>query len=410
MLKLFGVNKPEELVGKSDFDFFADEHARPAYEDEQKIIKTGKAIIDLEEKEVMADGRFGWVNTTKMPLKDDEGNIIGTFGISKNITNIKKMQQEVLEKNEELRAQEEELRQNLEEMQATQEDLHRQIEENKKSQEALGKEKALMDALLNNVPEHIYFKDKQSRFIRFSKSMVKLFGLKKEEELIGKSDFDFFTDEHARPAYEDEQRIIKTGKAIIDQEEKEVMDDGRISWVNTTKMPLTDAEGNVIGTFGISKNISHIKGLEMEAREMMKTIDSNRKLLIDILNKVPAKIFLKDENGVFIVVNEAVASIYNKTPEQIIGTSDFDNHPNEDVASWRAQELEIIRTGEKSYLHKENQRGTDRYLNTTKAPFLLATTGKTGLLGIQIDVTNLKIMEDEVKRLKEQLKKVNGKR
>ena len=409
LMHLFGMEKPEDLIGKSDFDFFSEEHSRPAYEDEQKIIKTGKAIIDLEEKNVMADGSYTWVNTTKMPLFDANGETIGTFGISKDITRIKKLQQDAVQTAEELKAQEEEMRQNMEEMLATQEDLKRQLEENEKMKLALGKEKALMDALLENVPEHIYFKDKKSRFIRFSHSMLKLFGLEKSEDLIGKSDFDFFSEEHARPAYEDEQKIISTGKAIIDMEEKEVMDDGRISWVNTTKMPLKDRNGNVIGTFGISKNISRIKGLETEAREMMKTIESNRSLLIDILNKIPAKIFLKDENGVFVVVNKAVASLYNKKPEQIIGTSDYDNHPNEDVAGWRKQELEIIKTGEKSYIHKENQKGKDRYLNTMKAPFVLATTGKTGLLGIQIDVTDLKIMEEEVKKLKEEIKKLSKK-
>ena len=187
MLKLFGLKKAEELIGKSDFDFFDEEHARPAFNDEQNIMKTGKAIIDLEEKEVLVDGTVNWVNTTKMPLRDSDGEIIGTFGISKNITHLKKLQQEAIERNEEIEAQEEEMRQNLEEMLATQEGMKCQLEENAKIQEALGKEKALMDALLNNVPESIYFKDKQSKFIRFSQSMLKLFGLKKAEELVGKS-------------------------------------------------------------------------------------------------------------------------------------------------------------------------------------------------------------------------------
>jgi PAS domain S-box-containing protein len=400
------LEKAEDLVGKSDFDFFSEEHARPAFEDEQRIIKTGKAIVDLEEKEVMEDGRFNWVNTTKMPLRNKKGEIIGTFGISKNITNIKKLQEEAVEKNKELQAAEEELRQNLEEMQATQENMRRQMEENMKMQEELGKEKALMDALLNNIPEHIYFKDKDSRFIRFSQSMLKLFSLEKAEDLIGKSDFDFFSEEHARPAFEDEQRIIKTGKAIIDLEEKEVMEDGRFNWVNTTKMPLRNKKGEIIGTFGISKNISRIKNLENEAREMLKSIEGNRKLLIDVLNKVPAKVFLKDENGVFVIVNQAVASIYNKTPEQVIGTSDYDNHPNEDVDSWRKQELEIIEKGETSYLHVEKVKGKSHYLNTTKMPFVLATTGKTGLLGIQFDVTDLKMLEEQVHKLKAEVEKL----
>ena len=86
MLKLFHLEKPEELIGKSDFDMFDEEHSRPAYEDEQEIIRTGQAMVDKIEKEVLPDGRVNYVNTTKMPLHDGNNNIIGTFGISKDVS------------------------------------------------------------------------------------------------------------------------------------------------------------------------------------------------------------------------------------------------------------------------------------------------------------------------------------
>ena len=80
-MKLFKLTKREELLNKSDFDFFDEEHAKPAFDDEQKIIKTGKAIFDLVEKEVQKDGSVGYVNTSKMPLRDRNNKIVGTFGI-----------------------------------------------------------------------------------------------------------------------------------------------------------------------------------------------------------------------------------------------------------------------------------------------------------------------------------------
>ncbi len=214
----------------------------------------------------------------------------------------------------------------------------------------------------------------------------------------------FSLEEHATPAFNDEQNIIKTGKAIIDLEEKEVLTDGTISWVNTTKMPLRDTRGEIIGTFGISKNISKLKNLELKALEMMKVIDGNRKLLIDILDKVPAKVFLKDENGVFVVVNSAVASVYDKTPDQIIGTTDYDNHPNEDVDSWRKQELEIMQEGTKVYVHSEtDSKGITRHLRTIKMPLKIATTGHTGLLGIQFDITDMTVMEKKLEEVNKEI-------
>jgi PAS domain S-box-containing protein len=444
MLKLFGLKNAEDLIGKSDFDFFSEEHARPAFEDEQRIINTGKAIVDMEEKEVLEDGRVNWVNTTKMPLMDSEGNIIGTFGISKNITHIKMMQQEAAEKTEELKSQEEELRQNIEEMQSTQEDLRRQIEERAIMQEALGKEKALMDALLDNVPESIYFKDKESRFIRFSKSMLKLFGLKKAEDLIGKSDFDFFSEEHARPAFDSEQRIIKTGKAIVDLEEKEVLEDGRTNWVNTTKMPLMDSEGNIIGTFGISKNITHIKRLQQDALEkteelraqeeelkqnleemqstqedMMRQIEekakmqealSKEKALMDaLLDNVPECIYFKDKESRFIRFSKSMLKLFGLTrADDLIGKSDFDFFSEEHAKPAFEDEQKIIKTG-KAIIDLEEKEvmedGRTNWVNTTKMPLIDSKGNVIGTFGISKSITHLKRMELEVnekaKRIKE---------
>jgi PAS domain S-box-containing protein len=144
--------------------------------------------------------------------------------------------------------------------------------ENKKIQEALAQEKILMDAIMNNLPECIYFKNIESKFIKTSQSMAKLFGLKKPEELYGKSDFDFFDDEHAKPAFDGEQEIIKTGKPILNLVEKEVKKDGSISWVTTTKMPLKDIKGKIVGTFGISKDITKLKVMEMESNERLEEL------------------------------------------------------------------------------------------------------------------------------------------
>jgi PAS domain S-box-containing protein len=122
----------------------------------------------------------------------------------------------------------------------------------------------LLDALQANMPDTIYFKDAQSRFIHLSKAHAKVFNLVSKEEVVGKTDFDFFTGEHAREAFEDEQRIIHTGEPIINKEEKEMWPDRPATWVLTTKMPLRDQQGTIVGTFGISRDITERKRAEME--------------------------------------------------------------------------------------------------------------------------------------------------
>jgi len=133
----------------------------------------------------------------------------------------------------------------------------------------------LLNSLMDNLPEHIYFKDAQSRFIRISKSLAEAFGLDDPSQAISKTDFDFFSAEHARRAFHDEQKIIRTGKTIS-IEEKETWPDRPDTWVLTTKMPLYGENGQVIGTFGISSDITDRKiaedKLQLQSRSLQKQI------------------------------------------------------------------------------------------------------------------------------------------
>lgn len=172
---------------------------------------------------------------------------------------------------EEVRAQEEEMRQNMEELEATQEQMHRQVNELNQLRHELEVEKYLFSALMDNIPEAIYFKDRESRFIRVSKYLATHFG-KDPADLIGKSDFDFQDEVHAREALEDEQTIMRTRMPKVDYVEREVLKDGSEHYVSTTKMPLTDAQGAVVGTFGISRDVTDLKRTEIELREKEKTL------------------------------------------------------------------------------------------------------------------------------------------
>ncbi|MEJ2568533.1 MAG: PAS domain-containing protein, partial [candidate division WOR-3 bacterium] len=157
--------------------------------------------------------------------------------------------------------------------------------------------------------------------------------------MIGKTDFDFFTKEHAEQAFLDEQKIIKTGKSIKAKVEKETYPDGRAAWVSTTKVPRFDEKGKIIGTLGISRDITQSK----ETDEQLKESEARNRA---ILSALPDLLFQIKKDGTFIsYYAENKNSLFAKS-EDFLGKKINEILP-EDVARRSMQKLkEAIKTGE----------------------------------------------------------------
>lgn len=137
--------------------------------------------------------------------------------------------------------------------------------------------------LMDNVPDTIYFKDRQSRFTMINEAQAKLLGLKNPADAIGKTDFDFFTKEHAEAAYADEQEIIRSGRPLIYKVEKiRRGSDKKFIWVSATKVPVFDKNENVKGIVGISRDITHFK----EAEDQLKSLTEELKELNETKDKL----------------------------------------------------------------------------------------------------------------------------
>jgi len=186
------------------------------------------------------------------------------------------------------------------------------ISEQKKITAKYEAEQILLHALLNNLPDSIYFKDLKSRIIKVNPAMAIKHNVSNSNDLIGKTDFDMFGSKHAASAFNDEQEIIASGKPIIGKEEKEDWADGRTSWVSTSKMPLYDKEGKIIGTFGISRDVTK----EVLSKQLIKESESLYRSLFE--NSIDGMFLMTD---VVIDCNQAVCDILNYSRNELIGLS-----------------------------------------------------------------------------------------
>ncbi len=162
------------------------------------------------------------------------------------------------------------IKQQIEDLQQLNDELEQRVEERTAE---LTREKYIVDTFLANVPDSIYFKDREGRIIRANTAHARRRGLSDPGEETGKTDLDFFPEELARRKYMQEQEMIRTGIPMINVEEQNVWPDGRVDWQLTTKMPLRNEHGEIIGIFGISRDITELKQAEQELERYRERLE-----------------------------------------------------------------------------------------------------------------------------------------
>jgi diguanylate cyclase (GGDEF)-like protein/PAS domain S-box-containing protein len=137
----------------------------------------------------------------------------------------------------------------------------------------------ILRIILRHAHDKIYFKDRKSRFLLVSQNHAWWFRVKDPEELIGTDDSDYFEREHAAQARRDEAKIMRTGRSLLEIVEKEPWTDGRLSWVSSSKYPLRDRKGRIIGTWGLSRDITDlVKAEEKLVKVNLELSAANAKL------------------------------------------------------------------------------------------------------------------------------------
>ena len=257
----------------------------------------------------------------------------------------------------------------------------------------------MLRAIINQLPELVYAKDIKGRFLTANEAVARDNGLERPEDLIGKTDFDLFPPEVARGFYDIEQKIIASGTPMIDIEEERVDETGSPKWLRTTKVPMRDDHGEIIGVVGVARDSTKRKRAE-------QAWNAERALFRAMIDQVPDYLFVKDIDSRFIVANRAVAADLGLQPDDLLGKTDFELHPRELAQKFFADEQKVISSGEPQLDIEEFVRRPLRqkkWLSTSKLPLRNDGDEVIGIVGVCRNITERKARRGRACREREPL-------
>ncbi len=281
-LQMFGCDSREEFLSKHPSGV-----SPPCQPDGTDSATAANERIELAFRE--GTDRFEWLHRredgteftadvllARVDLKS--GSILQA--VVRDITGRKRTEQALRDAHEKL---EQRVKERTSELAAANEELKREVIERRRAEHELALERFLLTTLMEHAPDFIFFKDRHSRIIRISKALADYYGLSDPEEAVGKNDLHFYDTQRARKYMDDEQEIIRTGRLVVDKEEDQVWPDGSVTWLLTNKVPLYNPNGEIMGTFGISRDITHRKAAEARLQVAMEEAKEANRAKSDFL-------------------------------------------------------------------------------------------------------------------------------
>jgi diguanylate cyclase (GGDEF)-like protein/PAS domain S-box-containing protein len=250
--------------------------------------------------------------------------------------------------------------------------------------------------LLSGCADTIFFKDRESRFIRVSRSQADLTGAANPAEMLGKTDYDYFNADHAETAFQNEQRIIRSGVPMFDLHETNTLPHAAGRVFSCTKQPLRDFNGKIIGTFGITRDITARRFAETQLLAKTAELDRIGTELRTLLESSPDPMARFDQQLRCTYANPAALILAGLPESAVIGHTNRElGHPEDFVRKWEQTLREVLQTGVGGDVEQDVViAGTRRYLHTRLVPEKDADGAVVSVLAVSHDLTDRKRIED----------------
>ncbi|MEA3209101.1 MAG: hypothetical protein QOE70_2158 [Chthoniobacter sp.] len=261
---------------------------------------------------------------------------------------------------------------------------------------ALDEERKFTRTLLEGIPDRMYFKDRQSRFVRINRLLADVLDLDDSTEALGKTDFDFFQTDHAQEAFDEEEQVMRTGEPLVDKVEREVLLNGQSTWLLTTKMPVRDAAGQIVGIFGVSRDITELK----RAEEALRLSEKRFRGLLERVMDYNYTVHLRDGQAVATVHGEGCLAVTGYTRQEYEADQGLWArmiHP--DDLPKVVENFERLLAGgtalpvEHRVVHKD---GSIRWIRNTPAPHFDEQRRLTSYEAVVADITERKEAEQQL--------------
>lgn len=340
--QIFGRDR-SEIEGKSDYDFFPEDAADRFYQTDLEVLRN-RQLVQVEEDVPQADGLHIYLST-KFPLFDDDGEPYALCGISTDITDRKQAEEQLLESRQ------------------------------------------LLRHVIDNIPQAIFWKDCQSVYLGCNHNFARAAGLGHPRDIVGLTDRDLpWTPEEAELYQSNDQQVISSGIAQYHLLESQQQADGQHIWCDTNKIPLFDADGQVMGILGTFEDITARKQIEEELHE-------SKQLLELVLDAMPQCTFWKSKDSVYLGCNRRFAQLTGVgEPDQIVGKTDYDLPFSQEEAEWYIELDRRVMTSDQPVYNviepqQQHEDGRQRWSETNKIPLHDPDGNVIGILGTFQDVT-----------------------
>ena len=277
---------------------------------------------------------------------------------------------------------------------------HSNITSLKKAEEALHRSRQMLQLVLDNIPQRVFWKDKELNYLGCNRPFAEDCGVGEPSAIVGKSDFDLSWKDLAELYRSDDRTVIDTRAPKLSFEESATKNDGSLFWVLTNKVPLLDRGGAVFGVLGTYEDITARKAIEQEL------IDS-KEFLDRIIGSAPDPIFIKDRNHNWLLVNDAFCNLMGRERETLVGKSCYDFFPAHEAEVFRAKDEEVFCSGLESMSEEALTNASGETLTiVTKKVAITDTSGRQFLVGMIRDITDRKRAEDQVRMNEKRLESI----